>query len=81
MTVRELRRSVGADLAAAGELVAAVLPKLPGAGPSAAAEVTAEWLTRHVADSASGAAAQRVSPLDGTTGTTDRRRRVHTPYR
>lgn len=74
MTVRELRRSVGANLAAAGELVAAVLPKPPGAGPSAAAEVTAEWLTRHVADSASGAAAQRVSPLDGTTGTTDRRR-------
>jgi hypothetical protein len=55
-------------------MVAAVLPKLPGAGPSAAAEVTAEWLTRHLAGAASAAVAQRVSPLDGTTGTTDRRR-------
>jgi hypothetical protein len=70
---RELRRSAAANLAAAKELVAAVLPKPPGAGPSAAAEVTAEWLTRHVAG-ASGAVAQRVSALDGTTGTTDRRR-------
>jgi hypothetical protein len=74
MTVATLRRSAGTNLAAAGELVAAVLPKLPGAGPSAAAEVTAEWLTRHMAGPGSNAVAQRVSPLDGTTGTTDRRR-------
>jgi hypothetical protein len=70
---RELQRIATVNLTAAGELVAAVLPKLPGIGPSAAAEVTAEWLTRHVAG-ASGAVAQRVSDLGGTTGTTDRRR-------
>jgi hypothetical protein len=63
-----------ANLAAAGELVAAVLPRLPGTGPSSAGEVTAEWLTTHVGSSTSGAVAQRVSSLDGTTGTTDRRR-------
>jgi hypothetical protein len=74
MTVRELRRSAAANLAAAGELVAAVLPKLPGTGSSSAADVTAEWLTQHLTGSAPGAVAQRVSPLDGTTGTTDRRR-------
>jgi hypothetical protein len=67
-------RSAVDNLTAAGELLAAVLPKLPGTGPSSAGEVTAEWLTRHVAGSASGAVAQRVSALDGTTGTTDRRR-------
>lgn len=74
MTVRELRRSAATNLAAAGELMAAVLPKLPGTGSSSAADVTAEWLTRHLTASAPGAVAQRVSPLDGTTGTTDRRR-------
>lgn len=74
MTIRELRRSAATNLAATGELVAAVLPKRPGAGPSAAADVTAEWLTQHLAGSAPGAVAQLVSPLDGTTGTTDRRR-------
>jgi len=75
VTARALRRaSVAANLAAAGQLVTAVLPKLPGAGPSSAAEVTPEWLTRHLAGSIPGAVAQRISPLDGTTGTTDRRR-------
>jgi hypothetical protein len=67
-------RSVAVNVAAAGELAAAILPKLPGTGPSSAAEVTADWLTAHVAESASAAVAQRVSSLDGTTGTTDRRR-------
>ena len=75
MTARALRRAgVAANLAAAGQLVTAVLPTLPGAGPSSAAEVTPEWLTRDLAGSIPGAVAQRVSPLDGTTGTTDRRR-------
>jgi hypothetical protein len=73
LNARALRRSAGTNLVAAGELMAAVLPKLPGAGPSSAAQVTAEWLTRHLTGT-SGAVAQRVSPLDGTTGTTDRRR-------
>jgi hypothetical protein len=72
--VNPLLRRTAANLTAAGELVAAVLPKLPGTEASAADEVTAEWLTHHVARSASGAVAQRVSLLDGTTGTTDRRR-------
>lgn len=63
-----------ANLAAAGELVAAVLPRLPWTGPSSAAEVTAEWLTAHVGRSTPGAVVQGVSPLGGTTGTTDRRR-------
>ena len=71
---REVRRSAAANLAAAGELVAAVLPKLPGAGPSAADEVTVDWLTRHLGGMAPGAVAQHVSTLGGTTGTTDRRR-------
>jgi hypothetical protein len=67
-------RNVAVNVAAAGELAAAILPKLPGAGPSSAAEVTAGWLTAHVAESVPAAVAQRVSSLDGTTGTTDRRR-------
>jgi hypothetical protein len=66
--------SVKVPLATAGQLVAAVLPTLPGAGPSSAADVTPEWLTHHLASSIPGAVAQRVSSLDGTTGTTDRRR-------
>jgi hypothetical protein len=67
-------RSVAVNVAAVGELAAAILPKLPGMGPSSAAEVTAGWVTAHVAASASAAVAQRISSLDGTTGTTDRRR-------
>jgi hypothetical protein len=77
MTARTLRHranAAAANLTAAGELVAAVLPTLPGSGASSAADVTTEWLTRHLASTTSGAAAQRISPLDGTTGTTDRRR-------
>jgi hypothetical protein len=77
MTPRTLRHrasAAAANLTAAGELVAAVLPALPGSGPSSAADVTAEWLTRQLASATPGAAAQRISSLDGTTGTTDRRR-------
>jgi hypothetical protein len=77
MTVRTLRQrasGAAANLTAAGELVAAVLPALPGSGPSSAADVTTEWLTRHLASTTPGAAAQHISPLGGTTGTTDRQR-------
>jgi Phosphotransferase enzyme family len=77
MTARTLWHSASAaaaNLTAAGELVAAVLPALPGSGPSSAADVTAGWLTRQLARTTPGAVAQRISPLDGTTGTTDRRR-------
>ena len=74
MTMQAFRRRTGADLTAVGELVAAVLPTLPSSGPTSAGQVTAPWLTKHVAAAVPGAAAQRVSPLDGTTGTTDRRR-------
>jgi hypothetical protein len=76
-TARTLRHRAGAaaaNLTAAGELLAAVLPTLPGSGPTAAADVTAGWLTRHLARKTPGAVAQRISPLGGTTGTTDRRR-------
>ena len=77
MTARTLRHSAiaaRANLTAGGELVAAVLPALPGSGPSSAADVTAGWLTSQLAGTTPGAVAQRISPLDGTTGTTDRRR-------
>ena len=77
MTARTLRHrasAAAANLTAAGELVAAILPPLPGSGPSSAADVTAAWLTRHLARTVPDAAAQRISPLDGTSGTTDRRR-------
>src|ERR1700749_3085827 len=77
MTARMLRRcgrAAAANLTAAGQLVAAVLPALPGSGPWSAADVTAEWLTRNLASTTPDAAAQRISPLGGTTGTTDRRR-------
>lgn len=77
MTARALRhraKAAAANFTAAGELVAAVLPTLPGSGPSSAADVTAGWLTSHLASATPGAAVQRISSLDGTTGTTDRRR-------
>jgi hypothetical protein len=72
--LRRRARAAAANLTAAGELVAAILPTLPGSGPSSAADVTAAWLTRQLAGTTPGAAAQRISPLDETTGTTDRRR-------
>jgi len=77
MTARTLWHSASAaaaNLTAVGELVAAVLPALPGSGPSSAADVTAGWLTEQLARTTPGAVAQRISPMDGTTGTTDRRR-------
>src|SRR6202035_4748457 len=47
-TLRHRASAAAANLTAAGELVAAVLPTLPGSGPSSAADVTTEWLTRHL---------------------------------
>jgi len=73
-TLRHRASAAAANLTAAGEIVAAVLPALPGSGPSSAADVTAAWLTKQLASTTPGAVAQRISPLDGTTGTTDRRR-------
>jgi hypothetical protein len=74
MTARELWRNARDNVTAGAELVAALLPKVPGNGASSAAEVTTGWLTNHLAVTTPGAVAQRISPLDGTTGTTDRRR-------
>jgi Phosphotransferase enzyme family len=67
-------QGVATNLTALTELAAAWLPKMPMSGPSAAADVTTEWLTAEVAGDTPGAAALRATALDGTTGTTDRRR-------
>jgi phosphotransferase family enzyme len=56
-----------------GQLAAALAPRVPTSGPSRSADVTAQWLTEHVGKPV-GASALSVYPLDGTTGTTDRRR-------
>jgi len=56
------------------QLSAAVMPWLPTNGPSRSSDITAEWLTAHLAVGLSGADALSVTSLDGTTGTSDRRR-------
>lgn len=58
---------------ALGQIVASVSPWVPTRGASESAAVTARWLTRHLGESV-GAVALSAEPLDGTTGTTDRRR-------
>lgn len=63
-----------ANLRALAQFAASLLPWVPTRGPSAAADVTAAWLTENVAHGVRGAAALSVASLDGTTGTTDRRR-------
>jgi hypothetical protein len=67
-------QGVATNLTALKELAAAWLPKIPMSGPSTAAEVTTAWLTAELAGHMPGAVAQRATALDGTTGTTDRRR-------
>ena len=57
---------------ALAQTVASVLPWVPTRGPSKSADVTADWLTENLG--VRGAVAHSVTPLDGTTGTTDRRR-------
>ena len=59
---------------ALAELAASASPWVPTRGPSKSSDITAEWLTAHLGSRAPGAAALSATPLDGTTGTTDRRR-------
>ncbi len=57
------------------QLALAVSPWVPTDGPSSAAEVDAAWLTARLARPRDPrAAAVEVRPLDGSSGTTDRRR-------
>ena len=59
---------------AVAELAASASPWVPTRGPSKSSDITAEWLTVNLGARAPGAAALSATPLDGTTGTTDRRR-------
>jgi hypothetical protein len=59
---------------AVAELVAAASPWIPTRGPSKASAITTDWLTAGLGSSVPGSAALSATPLDGTTGTTDRRR-------
>jgi hypothetical protein len=65
---------LSANLNAAGQAVAAALPRVPTRGPWRSSDVTTAWLTDNLARQVPGAAALSATPLDGTTGTTDRRR-------
>ncbi|WP_210687311.1 phosphotransferase [Mycolicibacterium sp. GESEQ-9] len=65
-----------ANLRALAQIAASVLPRVPTRGPWKSADVTATWLTEHLAKGVQGAAVLAVAPLDGTTGTTDRQRIV-----
>jgi hypothetical protein len=56
-----------------GQIAAALAPWIPTSGPSQSADVTVRWLTEHLGKPV-GAAALSADALDGTTGTTDRRR-------
>ena len=51
-----------------------MLPVVPTRGPTKSAEIDAAWLTQHFGSFHHGAAADAVTPMDGTSGTTDRRR-------
>lgn len=64
----------GSTARSIGQLGLAVLPVVPTRHPVAANKVSAEWLTTTFSRQHPGAAALSVTPLDGTTGTTDRRR-------
>jgi len=57
-----------------GQLGAALLPVVPTRGPMKSSQVDAGWLTAHFGSSNPGAAVTSVAPMDGTSGTTDRRR-------
>jgi hypothetical protein len=59
---------------AVAELAASASPWVPTPGPTKSSDITAEWLTVNVGARAPGAAALAARSLDGTTGTTDRRR-------
>lgn len=61
---------------ALGEILAAFPPQFPVRGPVKSSDVTADWLTRVIGATTTGAAALSAAEMDGTTGTTDRRRLV-----
>ncbi|EUA41026.1 hypothetical protein I549_4398 [Mycobacterium avium subsp. avium 2285 (R)] len=65
---------LAANIRAVGQLAAAAAPWVPTRGPSRAGDVTTDWLTTHLGGRIPGARALSATPLDGTTGTTDRRR-------
>jgi hypothetical protein len=66
-------QNVVVNARALGQIAAAVSPWVPTRGASDSASVTAQWLTQHLGESV-GAVALSAEPLDGTSGTTDRRR-------
>ena len=68
-------KNVAVNAHAVAQLAAALSPRVPTKGPSKSSDVTAHWLTEHLGKSA-GAVALSATALDGTTGTTDRRRLV-----
>ena len=61
---------------AVGQIAVALLPRVPATGPVKSSDVTADWLTSVFGATTRGAVALSASELDGTTGTTDRRRLV-----
>jgi hypothetical protein len=75
-SVRELNiANAVVNARALGQIAAAVSPRVPTSGPTKSSDVTARWLTEQVGK-AVGAVALSAASLDGTTGTTDRRRLV-----
>lgn len=70
---RHEHRNAAVNARALGQIAAAVSPWVPTRGPSKSSAVTAQWLTEQLGKSV-GAVALAADPLDGTTGTTDRRR-------
>jgi hypothetical protein len=66
-------KNAAVNARALAQIVAAVSPRVPTRGPSKSSDVTADWITKHIGKSI-GAVALSAIPLDGTSGTTDRRR-------
>jgi hypothetical protein len=66
-------KNAAVNARALAQIVAAVSPRVPTTGPSKSSDVTADWITKHIGKSV-GAVALSASPLNGTSGTTDRRR-------
>ncbi len=67
-------RRAAATAGAAGQVLLALSPWVPAPRPHRADDVTARWLTGVFAARAPAAVVERVEPLGGTSGTTDRRR-------
>lgn len=66
-------KNAAVNARALAQIVAAVSPRVPTRGPSKSSDVTADWITKHIGKPVS-AVALSASPLNGTSGTTDRRR-------